>query len=266
MRLKFLFFPLMLLICVFISIKFILPEFKSLNDANQAKKEAQELLDRTEAKKNAINSLSQKIEEAKEYKDVVYNYLPVRKVEEQVIAGINYLATDAQVFLLDISMGDDASGKPDPLRGVAPVTNVSSETGENTDDAQSKGMLSSKTTIKILGNYENIQLFIDQLQRMALINNLKSLTISKQNDNSSAEKTSGSDSEASQATNLAVDIIIDFGYLEQVKVNEDNLAKFDNNIDDSIIKVLENYTSRKMVTALPSPKGVADGKPNPFFP
>jgi len=262
MRLKFLFFPLMLLICVFVFIKFVLPEFGRLNEANKAKKDAQQLLKNIEEKKKAVNLLSQKISETAEYKDVVYNYLPNRKVEEQIIASVNFLAADAQVYLVDISIDNVASGKAG-LRSAAPAVNVSSETGEAADVAQNKEMLSSKTTIKVLGDYENIQLFLGQLQRMALINNLKSINISKQTENAPA---SSSEGETNQSTKLVAEIAMDFGYLEQVKVNADNLAKFEATLDDNVVKVLSNYTSRKMVSALPSSSDIAEGKVNPFFP
>ncbi len=251
----------MVIICLFIFLSYIRPEVDNLTRVNKEKAEAQEKINSIKEKTEAAKLLSQKIRETKAYKEVIYNYLPDRKVEEQIIAGINYLASDAQVFLADISMKDAAPKKKEAVLDVSTSDPMSAEAGED----QNKEMLFSEATIKIIGEYEKMQLFFDQLQKMALFNNIKSLKIYKEevtnNTNNPGEATGNN-----QATSLLAEIVIDFGYLEKAKINENNLAEFKATLDESIVTTLTGYRSQKIVSGLPSDQGMAEGKSNPFLP
>ena len=261
MRLKILFFPLMMIICLFIFFSYIRPEIDNFTRVNKDKTDMQEKIQNIKNKKAAAERLSQKIRVTNDYKDVVYNYLPVRKVEEQIIAGINSLASSSQVYLADISMKDAA---PKKTEIVISDPSLSAGAGE----AQNKEMLFSEVTIKIIGDYEKMQIFFDQLQKMALMNNIKSLKIYKEenfNKSASSPNTNEANSD-NKITSLLAEIVMDFGYLEKVKINENELEQFQDTLDESIVKALTGYRNMDSVSSELKEGGVvtAEGRPNPF--
>lgn len=266
MRLKILFFPLMLIICLFVFLSYIRPEIDSLTAANKQKADTQEKINDIGKKEAAAKNLSQKIRETSEYKDVVYNYLPSRKVEEQIIAGINYLASGSQVYLADISIEDAAPQKTAVFNATVSDPNLLTEAGE----AQNEGMLFSKATIKIIGEYEKMQLFFDKLQKMALINNIKSLKIYKEENlsNSASAANSNEATSDNKSTSLLAEIVMDFGYLKKIKIDENKLEQFQiqTTLDESTVKALTGYRELVSVSSDLQKESTLEGRPNPFIP
>ena len=188
-------------------------------------------------------------------KKIVDNYLPSSNVEERIIGGINYLAADAGLALLDISMKASLENKS---ANSIVTNNVTTE--NSTKDKAVNNMQFNETSILISGEYEKIGLFIDKLQKMALLNSINSLTIKK----ISGTVSDNTDKQVSDSKNLNAEIIVKFGYLKTV--NSDNqIANVDPKLDKETVDALRFYVSAKDVSTSAISEPALKGKKNPFF-
>lgn len=255
MRLKLLFFPLTLIVCVFVFFNYILPEIKNIGPVNEEKNNIQKALQGVKEKEETVKTLNQQISSNKIDKSKIINYLPVSRKEEQIIAGVNRLASDSQVFISDIAIVEKKQETPNSV----PV----SDTGIVPENTQQKKLQLSEAKIDILGDYEKIQLFLDQFQKMPLFNSLKSVRIYVQEQGI----TENNNPEISQSSNILAKIVADFGYLGQRKISSiGDLEELENSLDSTVVQALSEYTSPKIISSLPSPNSVGEGKSNPFLP
>jgi Tfp pilus assembly protein PilO len=279
MRLKFLFFPIILVVSVSIFILYVWPEIGNFKIANENKKTATQALQEIGEKQKAIEQLGTQISNSSDDKTLVDNYLPNKKVEEQIIAGINYLALDSQVSLVDVSIKDiePAESGLETSPSIVSSINTSVATtksgevpvaaGNTLSTNANSGMKFSRTTIKVSGEYEKIRLFLDQLQRMPLLNTIKSINIYNQPENS-VNPNSGNNNSTSTLSNILVsDIVIDFGYLKPSVFDNNKISIFKPELDKETVSLLKQYVSQKTVPALPTVGIGGDrGKANPFLP
>lgn len=264
MQLKSLFFPIMLGASLLVFVIYIWPEISKIKLINEERMNSENTLKSIEGKKVAVGLLNDQISKAAGDKNILYDFLPNKKVEERIIAGVNYLASDSQVSLLDISLKEIASKSKsiEENQNISPDGSIIDETGENVNVPQKDEALFDEATIKISGDYEKIKLFIDQIQRMALFNKIKSFNIYTKEvvgNNVAGEATPG------QMVILA-DVIVNFGYFKQATINVGSLDNFQSEIDVDTIKTLKEYISQKIASSLPQ-VGIGDqGKRNPFLP
>ena len=165
------------------------------------------------------------------------------------------MASDSQVFISDIAIVEKKQETPNSV----PV----SDTGIVPENTQQKKLQLSEAKIDILGDYEKIQLFLDQFQKMPLFNSLKSVRIYVQEQGI----TENNNPEISQSSNILAKIVADFGYLGQRKISSiGDLEELENSLDSTVVQALSEYTSPKIISSLPSPNSVGEGKSNPFLP
>jgi len=252
MRLKFFFLPIILVISFSIFIGYIWPEIINIKSINAKKIENTQSLQSIKDNQVAIESVGTQIANDNGSKTMIDNYLPDKKVEERIIGGINYLAVDSGVSLVDVSLKNvDTSVL---ANNTAPAANALN----NIDKLQF-----SEATVSISGDYEKIKLFIDQLQKMSLFNDIKSLTISNQEKSSANTNGAGS----SVSSDLSADIVIDFGYLPSSVLDNNKITNFKSEIDEDTISVLKQYISQKTESAAAAINNIGNkGKANPFLP
>lgn len=232
----------MLVVSLSIFIGYIWPEINNVKNINKEKNTNTQSLQDIKDKQSAIELIGAQIANDNDGKTIVYNYLPNKKVEERIIGGVNYLAVDSGVSLVNISLKNlDSINLTDVNQKGNAVNNANL-------------LKFSEATISIAGDYEKIKLFINQLQQMALFNNIKSFVISKKE-------------ESSDSGNLSVEIIMNFGYLPSSEINNKNISNFKAELDNNTISVLKQYISQKTesIAAMISDTG-NKGKANPFFP
>lgn len=269
MRLKILFFPLMLAVSAVIFIGYVWPEIANLKTANREKAAAAKLLDDVMEKQDAINSIAAQISGDSESAALVNGYLPDKKVEERIIGAVNYLAGDSGISLVSISLENKASDATEQGQtGLAAAVNSSVEmmaTGEIPADSQAvagaaNAVESSTASIAIVGDYAKIRLFLDQLQRMSLLNHISSLSIAKPSENPS-------DTEGESSTDLSAEVVVDFGYFKSAAVGVGRIAQLQPKLDKDIIETLKQYVSQKTspIAAAGSDTG-SKGRINPFLP
>ena len=268
MRLKFLFFPVMIIISLSLFIGYVWPEITDLRMANDQKIVNQQALQDINNKKAAVDKVGSQITDDAAGTSFVNNYLPNTKVEERILSGINFLASDSSVGLINVSLKDavNASNAPSTqLQGFGLVSPASVDvnavqttaTSQSATQAAADSLQFTEATLSISGNYDDIRLFIDQLQRMTILNSIRSVTISS--------SSSDDDSNAKvDPSILSAVVIVDFGYLDPVKIDARKVANFKPDMDSDTMKVLQQYVSQKAPDA--NSGGDSNGKTNPFLP
>ncbi|KKP97471.1 MAG: hypothetical protein US25_C0002G0016 [Candidatus Moranbacteria bacterium GW2011_GWE1_36_7] len=265
MRLKFLFFPIMLIISVSIFIGYIWPEI-SVVRSNIAQKNVNIAeLDAINSKKVLIETYGKKLSSNSEVEAVVKNYLPEKKTEERVISSINYLANDANVALVDFSLGSVSNSATESSQlGLATLALPSTDpaaidpvTGQPIANEAPNTLKSTTVSVSVSGEYEKIRMFLNGLAHAPMFNKIKSLEISKQAD-------SETDGEKIESKMLLATITVEFGHLGVAKATSAKLDNFKPEVDTASIEVLQKYVSLKSQPA--SEEGGPRGKQNPFLP
>jgi hypothetical protein len=251
MRLKFLFFPIMLVITFSIFIGYIWPEINNIKDINREKLSNTQALQAVRDKQSSIKSIGTQILNSSSA-EVINNYLPNKKVEERVIGGVNYLATDSGISLVSISL-KSSNATNSALGALPPVDSTVGGQAPYINDEPSF----IEAAISISGDYEKIKLFLDQLQKMTLFNELKSLSISN----------SKSSSDNSNSSSLSADIAINFGYLPPVKPDDNKIARLKTDLGSETIEALKQYITPKAESIASTINAAGTkGRTNPFLP
>ncbi len=247
MRLKYFFLPVILILAAIVFWAYIRPEISSLQAARDDYNLNQQILQNVESKKSALETLSSKIQ-TDDGSALVLNYLPSNKMEEKIIGDVNYIASNSGVFLNNLEIVSSPSPAPGVIVPVSPA-----------DVKTSDALQNIQLTITAEGDYNKLKTFFDAVQRMSLLNTVKSLSIS------TVEKNSSSDPAATQsAVTIVSKLVVDFGYLKQVKADDKKLANFNSSIDNATIQKLKDYTSNS--TPKVSMEGIVSGSSNPFLP
>jgi hypothetical protein len=251
MRLKFLFFPIVLVVSVALFFGFIWPEFSNISTIKSEKIAKTAELKAVKDKQTAIEAIGQKIAGDADSEAIVKNYLPQAKPEERIVNGLNYLAGDANVSLVNMTLqGSDDAAKPaigqagaliDPTTGLPIADNTNS-------------VKTISASVSLSGEYDKIRMFLDNVQRMPMFNVIKSVDIQKKADEAGTENAS---------TLLSANVDIDFGYMNASKISNQLGDKFENKLDDETIASLQKYISQKSQMVAGSVD--ENGKSNPFL-
>lgn len=271
MRLKFLFFPIIIVISLSVFIGYIWPEFKNLKDANTEKKSQQEALKAIMDKNTAIKSIDDQISKDSEGNNMVNNYLPSKKIEERILTGINFLATDSGVTLTDVAISDGSSmdKKNDDstrfsISSLAAISNgnvAGTENGSGSVKSED-GLNATSANISVTGDYDKIRLFIDQLQKMSIFNSIRSLSISAQATDGQNNEEASQESVPASSGVLLANISVDFGWMRTAEITNHKIANFKPMLDNSTIQIVKEYIHQKAPAA--DRFGNEDGKRNPF--
>lgn len=277
MRLKFLFFPLILVVSISIFIGYIWPEISNLRIANEEKMKHVSEVEGINNKKAAIQRIDAEINGDNEGETIINNYLPNAKVEERILTSVNFLASDSEVSLVDLSFDNGnpekknenvellSSGSPLSAAIASNAVNTSNPDNQKADAIGDKQVM--HTTIMVSGEYEKIRLFIDQLQKMSPLNSIKNLTISSQTEESDkqGDVAEGEDTSNTQVSSseLSAEMNVDFYWMSPVKIDSQKIANFKSGLDNDTIAVVKQYVSQKAPSV--DKFGDASGKRNPFL-
>ena len=235
----------------------------NISSINQEKKENEKSLQEIKDKASSIEAIGKQIASSSGDVTLINSYLPNKKVEEKIIGGMNYLASDAGVSLDNVSM---KSSEGSSLQNNSPTKNSSG--GQISSDNANEVRFSEATVI-VSGGYDKIRLFIDQLQKMFLFNNIKSLNIYKKevkNVNSGNTTDKKNTAASTNSSELSAEIIVSFGYLPPVKASNFKISSFEAKIDSETISVLKQYVSQKTESVSSIVSGSNKGRVNPFLP
>lgn len=264
MRFKIIFFPLAVLICVWVSIKWIWPETVRIGELKKEKIEKQKILDSHIAEKSKIESLKNDIDSNKSEESAALRFFPVQKNEENIFNSINYLAANSSVNLDNMSLEDGAAAAP---KAAAPVQSMSSSKNDlfspESENFISQNEVTDPTrftnaAIKVSGNYKNIKIFLNQIYSLPIFNKINSVSISK--------AAAGGDAEAGKKAPLSMDVNVGFGYKPAVAIKGNSALPYfpNSSFDFTYIKKIEN--SNIKVTPIADSGLGSTGRENPFMP
>jgi len=245
MRLKIFLTPFALLIAVIVATWYIWPVVVDIQLKMGEVKKSQENLNATSVKKDNVAVLVASLDKNKDKEDFISSFVPSSKDEEKIVNGLNYLASDSGVNLLNISIADDKiSGQPTAATSIAP--------GKTSTYTATPTIKFSIVDVIFSGKYENIKIFLSQIHKMEIINRINLLSISK-----AAVNEAGGDE-------LATNAEIKFGYMPYINQAESGLSSVFSQSSfnfDSYSKINE-LIARK----IPVLDTGQRGKANPFLP
>lgn len=247
MRLKFLFFPAVLVISVAVIIGFVWPEFESMKTKKSEYVKNQETLNNMLERRNNVKTLSKDLEINKERKDLIMGYLPLAKSEERIVDSLNYLSTSVGVSIVNISVNNKeaAAGASQQVEGGAAASEVRI----------------AGAVVSVMGEYDKILMYLDQIQRSNLYNVITSVNISKQE--SVQAKTGDESAVAPNADLLKAEIAVDFGYMPITqKANYSASVLEKSKFNFAFADDLKTLISQKV----PDIQSEKSGKNNPFLP
>ncbi len=259
MRLKTFFFPIILVIIVALFFGFILPLIKDIKIQNDNKASKEETLKTISDKQLAIEQNGKMIADDFDNKKAVNTYLPEIKVEEKIITGINLLASDASVALLDLTLAGKENVQPSANFVVSAVKPAQS---------QASSLQFTSATISVIGEYDKIKIFLDNLERMPILNKINSITIVKKEAKDDDKQLTEEELAASAGSEskLVAEIAIDFGYMPFVNIENEKIGEFDGKIDKSVIDSFSAYiASKSKIIEAKNDEVGTKGKTNPFL-
>lgn len=254
----------------------IVPEWEKIKTGREGLAKKQENLADINIKQENIGKLSSYLSANSSDVSLVKTYLPDKRNEERIIDGVNYLATNSGVILGNIDVEKVKSALPEVQEGTGldvPVMGSASE-GQVTDEstltdpaalAPAKPQVQlTKATIRALGNYDAVVVFLTNLQKMEFFNNIESVEIStsEKSDAAQTEQTETSESQGPQV--LTVEVIMNFGFLSTASVPAGggyaNSLFLKSTYETSVVEKLKNLISGK----IPALEVSGQGKANPF--
>lgn len=275
MRLRLLFFPLMLALSVAIVLLAIVPQWEKIKTGRTDLAAKQKNLSDITTKQENIGKLESYIKNNSADVEFVKAYLPIVRNEERIIDGVNYLATNSGMALGNIDVESIKSALPEvqegtgldvPVMGSASVEQGTEAT--QTDQAivapPKPRLQLTKATINASGNYDAVMVFLTNLYKMEFFNSIESIDIST-NKKDEATQTGETETAESQGSEiLVVEIVMNFGFLPTASVPAGsgyaNSLFLKSAYDTSAVSELREFVSQK----IPALEVSGGGKANPF--
>ena len=238
MKLKILLMPFSVVLSLVLIIGYIYPSWFG-EDANSIKNIKNEIEKKNEellivrAKKGNMTKLTQSLQNNADLESLINKYYPTYRNDEDVVNNINNVAFSEGVFLVNMGIEyKKVEASDDPVRVMAiplKMSNVENNlvTPENVSVdgiggeillADENGILLAdlakarikfiEANLEINGNYDQIKRFLVSLNKVGLLNNIKSFEILKNEKQETAD-----DEENVSVDFLTAKTVIGFGYL-----------------------------------------------------
>lgn len=277
MKVKFLLVPASIIVALVVAIWHVWPTWFDASISNSIKTltadiEKKEIeINRIKEREKNINKLTVTLQEDSTTRDLVFNYYPIVRKEEDVINKINHVALGSGVFLTKVNV---EYGKIDEKNNSSkilaiPVKKEEVKAGSNNIEqaiANEKALkdLSKKfvtLSIGTYGDYDQIKGFLAGLNATGILNNIQSFEIKKEENKNVAT------GEGESATGkLTAEIKVSFGYADKKNKKSSDL------IDDALFESgsfnLEELNEKKnlMTEDYPNSEVGEMGSINPFKP
>lgn len=260
----------MLALSITVFIAYVWPEQGALREAMKGFEKSKADLQSIIEKKNNIEKLKSSLSQNQSKADFVRKFLPAVKNEEEIINGLNYLAANSGVSLVSLSIEKDQTGIVTGGEGAAAASSkgvlfpASPGAGADTAGEQPEVQLSGvKTKAEVVGSYESVKSFLEQVYKMEMFNSVASLSIARQETGSQPDQGNNPPAGASSGTLLAT-LEINFGYLPEVKISKDYSSPIFSRSSFDLVAYdkLANLISRK----IPVLEVGEEGRANPFLP
>jgi len=252
MKIKILIAPFLLFLSVVLAIWWINPAYKELKIKKATLTEATNRLADIRTKNAKAETLKEVWNKSATERDIITEYVPEQKQEEEVIDSLNTLTVQAGLGLYNLAVSGEESVAP-----VAPPVNVNvAGVGDGTAQIVAEPTVSNfEVTLGASGDYGKIKALLNKLVTLKRFNNISSLKISK---------SSKQDATAEESANgsLQLDLVVSFSYLkkdgETVSINDTVFVG-----GDFDLKVAEAI-SKKLTTEVNTVNIGLVGRENPF--
>jgi hypothetical protein len=273
MRFKFLLFPITLIISFCVLMIYILPDIQKIGPINNEIKENEQKLEEINEREMAVKAFNVKMDENKDNELFIKNYLPSIRSEERIINAFNYIAADTGVIFEDITMKNYVPVEENISQDNSTAATISNATagtkmsssGETSGQIQAgtqstEKMSNIEASIKVIGDYSKIKMFLDKVEHMPMMNSIRILDITKAAESPylRSHKTSVT------STNLFADIKIDFNYIKSYQFDHSNPNFNVLDLDVDTIDATKEYVSENIPALEDSKDG--KGEENPFLP
>jgi Tfp pilus assembly protein PilO len=247
MKIKIWITPLMIVAIIYLIIWVAVPAYSGdagVTVANEKLNQDETKLATITVKEENANKLVTALNNNSEQQKILWQYLPEKKTDEDVIANINSLASKSSLFLTSITLEHEIDT---PI--AAPVADVAAD-GSAAPVIPKIEPRKFRAQLSLSGDYDKLRQFMADMSGLKRFNKMVSLKISQ---NSSAVVGVGS---------LQADMTIEFNYLNKVgsieSMSSDVFAKGE--FDMSVIKKITDKTN---VDILKVDAGSV-GRTNPF--
>ena len=187
MRLKLLFFPLSVMLALFMFIWMIKPEWDDVGKARAAQAQAQkDLQDLT----NNVNMIDQAVSEYQSLgvdKQLIQNAIPYESKGDELVAQLYDKAKDSEAFITKAGIAASTSALDSCSDAAksgmsADLAGISSSSSDGTDESKTKqNCLKSETvTISVSGDYPKVKKFISGLEQMNRFSEISKIQIAKE--------------------------------------------------------------------------------------
>ncbi|MCX6765721.1 MAG: hypothetical protein NT136_02050 [Candidatus Moranbacteria bacterium] len=274
MRIKILIFPAALALAIVIFIAYAWPELNSALKAKQELDESKKVLASINEKKNNIENLKSALSQNQDKESFVLSYLPLAKSEERIIDGMNYLASNSGLSLVNLSLKEvkeEATEIPTGSTAESTSKEVLFSGAPENKPGTSVGLLEGnkirmiKIEANLVGSYENIRTFLEEVYKMEMFHNLASVSISSSEEETSQATPGAKPSAAGTGPGiLSLTAEINFGYMSEVRIGRNYSAPIfsQSSFDFAPYQKLTNLVSKK----IPVLEIGDQGKANPFLP
>ena len=237
MRLKFLFFPVMLIVSVALFFGYVWPDINTVGTLKEEKAGMEKQLAQADEKQKAIDTVNVSMKQDPAATTAILTYLPQKRAEEKIINNLNFMATSESVVLTNLSIVDIAPKVPEQSTmpvGATPINATGDLAGASAVMATPENSMQfSEATLQLSGTYDNLSVFINKLQHEEMYNKVKSLSITADNQE--------------KPELLSANIVVDFGYLLPTKLNSQNIDKLKPGFNTNFNQELQKYIAQKTV-------------------
>ncbi|HLN18968.1 MAG TPA: hypothetical protein VK255_02240 [Patescibacteria group bacterium] len=267
MKVKILFPPLIIVICIALMVWFVYPAYTNGVDGWKERREQlntqkNNLIDAQQKADNMSKMIAQ-LESNKIDKDTIFTYIPDQLKEEEIMDNLNFIATNEGLSVIKLSISPESVMRQENTNvnsmGNLAVDSSGVSVGQTAaDDLAIKGK-NYDVEFSVIGSYDKIKNVLDKVYKLKRYNNIKELKISE-----NKPQVSGKEEAAAPADNLEADMTLTFSYLKKYSkaVNMNNATFSQTSFD---MKVAQAIRDKKSVDVL---KMNIDqvGRPNPFIP
>lgn len=255
MKVKILLAPLLIVSTIAILVWFVYPLYTNGVDGVSEKRlelsNERNKLSKMEGKNKLIEKLSADISSRKDYKDILYQFLPESIREEEIIDNLNFLATSEGLGVGHLSVLPPISKQTDASE-VLPVADPSSGTDAVLPVVpEAPKSMEIPVELTVVGDYEKMRAIIAKIFALERFNRVESMEIKKPQL-----------SEDIKSDNLELKMVLYFSLMKKFnkEVNADDpvfsLSQLDTELIDSI-------TNKKNVDVLKL-NIEKSGRPSPF--
>ena len=279
MRLKYLFFPVILVLSLIIIAGYIWPEIQTIQKAKGDYAQSAALLAAVKGSQNNIQSIDADLTTNSDKSGLVMAYLPQTKSEERIVDSLNYLATGAGLSVINIGLDKDSTPVVPAAPLVAPLTSLNGQSADSsaapaaapapaTPSIDNLKVSSANAHVTVVGEYEKILMYTDQIQRMGMDAAITKIDIAPQPAAAAPAAGQGATPPSGSTPLLTADITIGFSWAPALRNTTFDSNNFTSaSFDFTPVDKLQAFISQPPApSAIPQIQATAAGKTNPFLP